>query len=451
MTRKKRILLIFWILILCIQTRALGDVLKAGDIVEIKVERQENLGGVFTVDEKGNITLPLIGVVYAEGKTPLQLQDEITEKLSVYIKKPKVAVSTGAPPFLDETGVLATRVFTLEYADAVLLEKTMQGVVSGRGRVSADAATNSLVATDTVANLSMIENVVKQLDVFGMETRQVLIEAQIIELKTRKGEEIGARWFMDRDSGKEFAGSFDKEFSLSPLPTEITTSKESGGIALEQRTAIPNVGLSTLAEGGSFFYGKLFGNYQLDLLLNALINEGKASILARPKIVVENSREAKLEIVTKFPYRDLLRISSTSVDEVYTTKFLDIGVTLKVTPYIKKDNVINMEVEPEVSFMQGEVDKIPVMTSRKAMTRVNVEDGHTLIIGGLLQDRKTKNVRKVPLLGDIPIVGLLFRFKDTENEKTELMVFITPHILTREKAAEITEKDMSAMEKIEEK
>jgi len=191
----------------------------------------------------------------------------------------------------------------------------------------------------------------------------------------------------------------------------------------------------------------MIDQYDFSSVIDALLTENKADLLAQPKILVENGEEAKIEIVTKLPFNTLTGNTSAGT-AVNTTSFVDVGVILKVTPRIRKGDVVNMELEPEVSFVQGERENIPIKASRKTNTHVNVKDGKTLIIGGLLQDRKLKTVQKVPFLGDIPLLGLLFRTTNDVVEKTELMIFITPRILTEEKAEEAVQKEIGKGEKI---
>lgn len=433
------------------------DVLKPGEIVEINVERQKDLSQTLAIKEDGNVTFPLIGEVPAAGLTPSQLAGSIAGQLSIYVKNPKVTVTklsvSGTVKGVKLTGavegILATRVIGLEYADAASLQESLKGVVSQVGKISADPSTNSLIVTDYAANLDGIEGVIGQLDAFGREDRQVLVEAQIVELTNRENEEIGVKWFIPKES-RHFAGSFDKAINLPPLPTEVTDSGVSGTTVYETRTAIPNIGLSTLAQGGSFYYGEIIDRLDLHVMLNALNNKGKAKILARPRILVENGHQASIEILTRIPYRELSRTATSAAgDLIFTTSFLDVGVILKVTPYIKRDEIVDLKVEPEVSFVQGQAVDIPIRVSRKASTRVNIKDGYTLVIGGLLQDRDVESVRKLPLLGDIPLLGYLFKFKSSEKEKTELMVFVTPYIMTPDKMDKFSQEGTGRAEEIE--
>jgi len=435
---------------------AQDDVLNPGDIVQVQVERQAQLSQVFTINRDGKINFPLIGEITAAGMTLPHLAGIIKEKLADYIKNPVVNVTRASSRGVvrgvvmqGEGKVLATRVVELKYADAATLIDSVKGIVSPSGKVYADPSTNSLIATDYPENLDGIESVIKQLDTFGKEQRQVLVEAQIVELTNTENEDLGVTWFIPKADNRDFAGSFDKSINVPPLPTELTTSSASGSIGLQSRTSIPNVGLATLSDGGSFFFGKTLGGYDLSSMISALNTKGKAKILARPRILVENGQEARIEILTKIPYRELSRTATSAAgDLIFTTSFLDVGVILKVVPYIKRDGIVNLQVEPEVSFVQGQQVDIPIKVTRKASTRVNIEDGHTLVIGGLLQDRDVKSVKKVPILGDIPLLGYLFRSKNTQKEKTELMVFVTPRIMTKTNTDELIKMDLERSEEI---
>lgn len=436
------------------------EILKPGDTVEIRLKRQADLDRVLNLDQAGYIVFPLIGEVEAGGKMIPQLEKELRDRLAVYIKKPAVTVrktGIGATDLITtvrvagESGSQATRVISLNYAKAAMVREAVIGVVSETGSIYADEVTNSLIATDIPANLAGIERVIRELDIYGPDERQILIEAQIIEVKADIDKELGVRWFIDKIGRKNMVGgSYNKSINVPPLPTELTTQERvSQGVVIaeELRTLIPNIGLATLTSGGSLFISQMIDQYDFSTVIDALVTENKADLLAQPKIVVENGEEAKIEIVTKLPFNTLTGNAATG-DAIYTTSFVDVGVILKVTPRIRKGDIVNMELEPEVSFVQGERENIPIKASRKTNTHVNVKDGKTLIIGGLLQDRKLKTVQKIPFLGDIPLLGLLFRTTNDVVEKTELMIFVTPNILTEEKAEEATQKRIGKGEEI---
>lgn len=460
MFRKHVLTLILWFFIaLLLSPFAMGQesaTLGTGDTVLVKVMRHERLDRVVTVDAQGIIDIPLVGLVSAEGKTTDQLAGEIRDQLSNYIKSPEVIVTK--PSASDGTrrtyagldGGLATRVYALKYGNAVSLANSLKGVVSEMGAVHADEDTNSLIITDRSSNLSVVDNVVGQLDAYGAETSQIAIEAQFVELIDAEEERLGIRWFLNNIEKKEVGASFDKPFSLPPLPTELTLQEGSRGtVQVQNRTSIPVEGLATAATGGSFFYGELFDSYDANMVIDALSTDGKAKVLARPKIVTEDGREAKIEILTRVPFRELSRSSTAaSSDLIFTTSFIDVGVVLKVTPHIKDGGAVSLQVEPEVSFVQGQVADVPVRVSRKASTWVSVKDGNTIVIGGLLQDKEIKNSHKVPILGDIPLLGKFFSSSTEQIEKTELTVFITPRILTKQGAMEITLADTKRAEEI---
>jgi general secretion pathway protein D len=173
----------------------------------------------------------------------------------------------------------------------------------------------------------------------------------------------------------------------------------------------------------------------LNVTIRALGEVGKLEILSRPSILTRNNQEATITVGQEVPFIRNSRVT-TDGQTINTVEYEDIGIILTVTPHISPDRVVEMEVIPEISTLTGETIQIsetvnaPVFAKRSAETGVVVPDGKTVVIGGLMEDSETTTVRKVPLLGDIPFLGALFRRKITSETKTELLIFLTPHVVT---------------------
>ncbi|MBM3251978.1 MAG: type II and III secretion system protein, partial [Candidatus Omnitrophica bacterium] len=198
-----------------------------------------------------------------------------------------------------------------------------------------------------------------------------------------------------------------------------------------------NFDVDTGTAGSSLTIGSAnLSQYSYYALIEALNSVGKTNTLSTPRITVLNNQEAKILVGTKEVY---VSTSTTTSEGVSTTAeavtFVDVGVTLSVTPTINPDGFVTMKIRPEVSstgtpYTTASGNQIPVVSTSEAETNVMVKDGSTIIIGGLIKDKIQDTVKKVPLLGDIPLIGLVFRSKDKTTTKTELAIFLTPRIIS---------------------
>jgi len=173
--------------------------------------------------------------------------------------------------------------------------------------------------------------------------------------------------------------------------------------------------------------------------LKLLKTIGETKLLSSPRITAINNEEASILVGTREAY---ITESVTQGESTTTTSesvtFLDVGVQLKVTPIINEDGFVTMKIKPEVSSVArilttSQGNEIPIIDTTTAETKVMVKDGHTIIIGGLIKDETVRTIKKIPILGDIPFLGMAFRQVDEDKEKTELVVFLTPHIITGDK------------------
>ncbi|HUT24625.1 MAG TPA: hypothetical protein VM492_09810 [Sumerlaeia bacterium] len=172
----------------------------------------------------------------------------------------------------------------------------------------------------------------------------------------------------------------------------------------------------------------------LDLTLTALAEVAKLEVLSRPSILARNNQEAVITVGQEVPFIRNSRITQEG-QTINTVEYDDIGIILRVTPHISPDGLVEMDVAPEISTLTGDSVPIsegvtaPVFAKRSAETCVVVPDGRTVVIGGLMEDQDTESIGKIPMLGDIPYLGLLFQRKTTSKSKTELLIFLTPHVV----------------------
>ncbi|MFQ6041476.1 MAG: secretin N-terminal domain-containing protein [Candidatus Poribacteria bacterium] len=303
-----------------------------------------------------------------------------------------------------QTGALGTAAQTAEEASGL----------TGNVKVVADEDTNSLLVTTFVKNFPAVEKIIKQIDVL---LPQVLIEAQIIEVTLDDESVFGVEWMWEKEkttiNGKDYS-----------------------------QTVGPSFGLTD--EDFGLKYGVLSNN--LEALLNALSKNTKVNILSTPRIMTQNNQEAVMNVGQEVPY--LRSTQETATGGILTSyDYQDVGVILTVTPRINKSGTVSLDVNQQInSLIEFTLFNAPVIAKREASAYVTVKDGQTIIIGGIIKDDKTETVHKTPILGDIPFVGRLFQRRDTRAEMTELMVFITPHVVyTDEDANKVTAEQKSKL------
>jgi general secretion pathway protein D len=168
--------------------------------------------------------------------------------------------------------------------------------------------------------------------------------------------------------------------------------------------------------------------------LQALAQTNKLDVLSRPYILTSDNQDADITVGDEVPFITESRLDENS-NTINTIQYQDIGIILDVTPHIKPDGLVVMDVDPQISSLTGESVPIqagvnaPVFELRSSQSRVEIQDGQTIVIGGLMQDQRTNHVNKVPILGDLPLLGNLFRYTSDDKTKTELLIFLTPHVV----------------------
>jgi len=190
--------------------------------------------------------------------------------------------------------------------------------------------------------------------------------------------------------------------------------------------------VDTAGDGGTVTYNLLRGNWSYSYFIRALERVEKARILATPKILVLSGEEASIETIEEIPYQELTETSAGG--QIGTTAFKEAGVKLHVTPKIIKDGRIHLTILAEQSASTGEsINDVPIINTRKADTTLLLNEGETLVIGGLRREEKSKTISQVPLLGDIPVLGAFFRYTNEVVENRDLVIFLTPRLFEEQK------------------
>ncbi len=294
------------------------------------------------------------------------------------------------------TGGIMGRLSMLGIPSSASTEQAIGGL-SGQVHVVADVDTNSLLIMTAPKNFDRVKQILADLD---KPVPQVLIKVLIAEVTHDRMVDLGL------------------EFSVL-------------NIGPEHREAELFTDFSVTGQTGGFIFKLVRGDVMG--ALRALEEIGKLDVLSRPYILASNNQVATITVGEEVPFIRDTRTTETG-QTINTIQYEDIGIILEVTPHINSEGLVIMDIKPEVSTITGttvpisETVNAPVFAKRSAESRVAIRDGQTIVIGGLIEDRKTGSVRKVPLLGSIPILGMLFRRTVDETTKTELLIFLTPHV-----------------------
>jgi type IV pilus assembly protein PilQ len=295
-------------------------------------------------------------------------------------------------------------------------------MLSPRGSLSIDERTNTLLVQDTSDKLADIRRLVQTLDV---PVKQVLIEARIVIVSDTFEKDLGARFGVS--TAQQGVGNLLAVTGNGVGANQIVN----GGKASLPATTLDNryqVNTPAANTNGSIGVSLLNGSYIVDLELSAAQNEGKSETISSPRIITANQKQATIMQGVEIPYQESASSGAT------TTQFKDAVLKLKVTPLITPDNRVILDLDVSDDSVGQQVTSatggsVPSIDTRQIITQVLVNDGQTVVLGGILDTKKSRTANKVPFLADIPVLGYLFRSTQDINNKTELLIFITPKIL----------------------
>ncbi len=300
-----------------------------------------------------------------------------------------------------------TEVFDISYAKAEDVIKSIAPMLTKDiGRADADVRSNSVILTDIAPKIEQMRKVIRALD---KDEKEVLIEARIIQINLDDKFKMGIDWK-----------------AIIPKFHDLTLDNTTHGFGLGDTVSPQSiVSIGTLDQS------------DYSAVLSAISSLGKSKVLSSPSIAVVNNQEAKILVGTTKPYVTTTTTTTASgpATTAETVNFIDVGVKLHVTPTVHDDGYITMKIKPEVStatqsVMTSQKNEIPIVDTSEVDTTIRVKDGVTIIIGGLIKDEITDTRNKVPVLGDIPILGRAFSHINKGNTKTEIVIFLTPHIIT---------------------
>jgi len=328
------------------------------------------------------------------------------------------------------SGTNNVRVVYLKNADAnevarslestlVSMKLTTNGNAAQQVQVTADMSTNSLIVLAPPQDFEVISEIIDKLDTVR---EQVFVEMQIMEVTEEALQEIGVDWATLDEAVADSIRGFGMT-NLGPRASFINGTAE---------------GLSVGAWKGTG------SNVRIGAILQALKKESGVNILSTPQVLTSNHRKAIIIVGENRPFVTQSRITE-SVDPVTPTviqgfEYRDVGITLEITPHVSQGGLIRLEVNSEFTKLIEDVAtqslNTPVTAKRTAKTAVTMSSGATVVIGGLIRDDKIRTTKKVPLLGDLPVVGAIFQSQRDRTQKTNLLIFITPHVMTNQEQLE---------------
>ncbi|WP_163327738.1 type II secretion system secretin GspD [Desulfurobacterium thermolithotrophum] len=316
-------------------------------------------------------------------------------------------------------------IIRLNYAFAEDMAKVLSSLFKGTSRKSmgltgevkivADKSSNSLIVLSSPSDFKVVKEVIDSVDI---KRPQVFVEVQIVEMSMDKLLQLGVEWkFLSRGNLVPFGGSL-----YGNLPLQAGYPSASPGLLLgiaKWRGDTPDIGL----------------------LLNAYAKEGGVNVIATPQILTLDNEEAEINISKVIPYSTGVKYDANN-NPVISYDYKDVGITLKITPHITASGEVRLKIYEKVEDVVGYANAdqtAPITSKREAKTTVDVQDGQTLVIGGLIKSKKLTTIEKVPVLGNIPVLGNLFKKTGHQIEKTNLLVFITPRVVrSREEENELT-------------
>jgi type II secretory pathway component GspD/PulD (secretin) len=300
-----------------------------------------------------------------------------------YQKTGKVILVSTLPQDISNTAYRSVfKTIDLKYLQAERVKDILSKIASEVVVIPGEKA-SSLIIKGKPSDIESIQELISSLD---QPVPQILIESKVVEVSESGLQDLGVTW------GKT-QGSF--KFTVSKTTRKISPTED------------------------------------LEGTLDALISEGKAKVMARPRIATLDNHEAVINIGSRIPYAVPTGTSATTTQ--WTVQYIDAGVSLKITPRLGEDGLITTTLEPEVSSVSEwratAAGEFPVISTRNAKATIRVKEGHTIFVGGLINEGDRENVAKIPILGDIPLLGLCFQRKVVEKTKTDIVFLITPYVI----------------------
>ena len=387
---------------------------------------------------EGNLTLRLDGVPWQQVLDIILQVKGLDKRVdgNVILVAPKEELDLREKQQLEklkleeEIGELSSEIIKVNFAKASDIAQMINGegnisMRSVRGSMTIDERTNSLLIRELPENIAVIREIVESLDI---PVKQVQIEARIVTVKEGNLDELGVRWgFTSINGNNMVGGSIENNLAAIGLYDEGGNAEDGSTVGIDDFLNVNLAAASTNASSIAFQVAKLGSDTLLDLELSALQQESKAEIISSPRLVTTNKKPAYIEQGTEIPYLEASSSGATTIT------FKKAVLSLKVTPQITPDNrlVLDLSVtqdRPGKVVKTGTGEAVAIDTQRIG-TQVLVNNGETVVLGGIFQHSVSNTIDKVPLLGDLPLLGALFRRTYEDVGKSELLIFVTPKVV----------------------
>jgi len=372
--------------------------------------------------EKGNLNI-VTGPGVASGHITIHLKDvPVEQAVNLVVRAAGLAYErignsilvAEAKSLQDETG-LTSYTIELKYADANEVKAALSGISE---KIQVDTGGNRLIVVTSPRIIGEIQHVVAEMD---KPARQVMLEARVVEVSTDGLKKLGIDWDLLNRQGMTFVeGTYDSVNVGNVL-------NGAGGATVK---VFPNTpGTYDIWKLGNFTRLPMVFQSFVDLL----IHDGNAKVLAQPKLVTLNGKEASMLAGQRIPYLVSQTVfAGGAAAPTQTVQIEEVGIKLAITPLINTDGYITVHIRPEVSTVtgfRGVAGDLPVVATRQAETTVRLKDGSSVLIGGILDQEKTTDITKVPFLGSVPFLGAFFRHENTTTTNRDLVIEVTPHLL----------------------
>jgi len=325
------------------------------------------------------------------------------------------------------TEKLVSKVYRITYADVTEVEKALQKFMSKQGSLSCNPGTSNIIVTDGESKIKAMDTFIEEIDRI---TPQILVEARIYDITSKDRLDLGVKW--EAGTNTTYVGGT----AITGGEPPTTHLDRAGNRDPFIGSGFTGTTTKTPATAAAIRFGWLNQNIDVDMLLRAEQENIDAKLLANPRVLVLDNEKALIKIISEIPYQQLTE--SALGGSIGTTAFREVGVELDVTPHLTREDMIRLQLKPKFSVKTDDVVIVgaggvssaqPVIDRREANTTLLVRNGQTVVLGGLRKKEASKQVNKVPLLGDLPLVGFLFRFTGEDTVTSELVVFITPRIV----------------------
>lgn len=299
------------------------------------------------------------------------------------------------------TSQVATKVYMIRYADVDGVAKTLSGMVTKPESVCVNKESGAVVVTTSPDRLKTMDEVVAKLD---RQTPQILVEVRIYEIEVNNQFELGVDW----------------SFANNAVLANATRS-------IAQTTMLPG-SFAGVGAGAMGRWGFVHGNTNFNFLIRALERNAGVDLLANPRLLVLDNVTAEVKIVEEVPYQKVIQTGMGG--NLAATAFREAGVMLKVTPHVADKDLLRLRLQPELSaFTARDPNNLPIFDRRTADTTLLVKDGDTVVLAGLRRKTKVVTYNRAPFLGHIPCIGWIFRYKQSLDVQTEMVMFVTSKVV----------------------